>query len=387
MNNRYLLKVTGPNPKRFVLSLRKMKIDLLRMEDAKDAYQILVTEEDYLKIKKLKTIYEIKVLKVYGPRRILLAFLEKKIFFLCLIFSLLLLWVLSNIIFDVEVVHEKKEIRTLLQEELKSAGIEKLHRVKTFEEKEKIRNDILLRHKDTLEWIEIDRVGTKYIVRVEERKKRVEEEEYKLQNIVAKKEGIITRIEATTGEVVAHKNQYVKPGDILITGIIKNKDEPKAYVKASGTVLAETWYLATVSMPYHYHEEKETGKQKHLFQIKFLGHTISLFDFSPYSYKKVEENRILIDSLLGTRLEYNLEKELDVIDETYSKDDAIERAEEVARQKVSGMLGVNGKIISTKQLKISEEDSKIIVDVFLKVEEDITEEQEITEPDEEQVIE
>lgn len=381
MKSRYLLRITGPNPKRFLLYLRKIGINLIQMEEEEHSYKIMVTEEDYLKIKELPTIYEIHVLKVTGPRYLIQTFFQKKIFFLCLVFAFFLLWVLSHVIFEVEVVHEKKEIRDLLYEELRNAGIERLHPVKSFEQKEKIRSDILLRHKDTLEWIEIDRIGTKYVVRVEERRKKQEEEAYQIQDIIAKKEGIITHIESKTGEILVHKNQYVKKGDILITGVIKNKEEVKSYVKAEGKVLAETWYKATVRLPYHYHEEQETGRQKHLFQIKFLGNTISLFDFSPYQAKRVEEHPIIIDSLLDTRFSYNLEKELKVIDETYTKEDAMKRAEELAKEKVSTMLGVNGDVIFTKQLKITEEDSKIIVDVFLKVEEDITEAREIIIPE------
>ena len=43
------------------------------------------------------------------------------------------------------------------------------------------------------------------------------------------------------------------------------------------------------------------------------------------------------------------------------------------------MLGVNDRIISQKDLKITQEDSKIKVSIFFKVEEDITSYQPIRE--------
>ena len=63
-----------------------------------------------------------------------------------------LLLLLTNIIFDVEVVHNKKEIQELLISELKKYGITERRFIKSFKDVEKIKEEILNKYKDKLEW-------------------------------------------------------------------------------------------------------------------------------------------------------------------------------------------------------------------------------------------
>ncbi len=380
-NNKYLVRIEGKNPHRFFLSLVKMHLEFLQVKEENDYLEVWVDEKNYERLIDIKTIYEIKLVKIKGIKAVTEEIKKKKFFFISLIVGLFLLLFLSNIIFDVEVVHTKKEIRDLLYEELDNYGIKRLHFCISFEKKEKIREEILEKHKDTLEWIEIERVGTKYIVRVEERKLNKEEEPLEIRDIVAKKDGLITKIESSKGEIVAKKNQYVKKGDLLITGAIHNKEEVKEYVASTGTVMAETWYKVTVSMPLSYHEEKKTGNKKQLLGITFLNHHFSLFDFKPYKDKKREEKALIKNSLFPLSIDWVTEEELEVIDQHYIKEEAVEEAKKRASEKLLSSLGKNDRILFQKDLKITEEDSKIIVEVFLKVEEDITAYQKITPTD------
>ncbi len=381
LNNKYLVRIEGKNPHRFFLSLVKMHLEFLQVKEENDYLEVWVDEKNYERLIDIKTIYEIKLVKIKGIKAVTEEIKKKKFFFISLIVGLFLLLFLSNIIFDVEVVHTKKEIRDLLYEELDNYGIKRLHFCISFEKKEKIREEILEKHKDTLEWIEIERVGTKYIVRVEERKLNKEEEPLEIRDIVAKKDGLITKIESSKGEIVAKKNQYVKKGDLLITGAIHNKEEVKEYVASTGTVMAETWYKVTVSMPLSYHEEKKTGNKKQLLGITFLNHHFSLFDFKPYKDKKREEKALIKNSLFPLSIDWVIEEELEVIDQHYTKEEAIEEAKKRASEKLLSSLGENDRILFQKDLKITEEDSKIIVEVFLKVEEDITAYQKLTPTD------
>ena len=174
-------------------------------------------------------------------------------------------------------------------------------------------------------------------------------------------------------------NDYVKPGDVIISGRIKNKEETKALVPAEGTVYAETWYQVEVDMPLSYYEEQLTGKEKKVLSIHFLSHTFSFFDFHPFLNKRVTESTLLSSPLLPFSLTWDYQQELNVIDEDYSNEEALVRARQLAEEKLQSMLGVNDRIISQKDLKITQEDSKIKVSIFFKVEEDITSYQPIRE--------
>ena len=246
-----------------------------------------------------------------------------------------------------------------------------------FKKQEAIVKDILTKHKDKIEWMEIERIGTKYIVRVEPRKYNEETKEGKPQDIVAKKDGIITKIDAKTGSITKQVNDYVKKGDVIITGIIKNQDTVMTTVVATGTVMAETWYKINVEMPLNYYEQTLTGKSKNILKISFLTHDISLFDFHPYKNYKDIDTPIIKNNLLPLSLKKVTRQEALVKDEVYTEDTAIKKALQLASEKLLKTLGVNDKIILEKTLKITRKDSKIILDIFFKVEEDITDFKEI----------
>ena len=81
---------------------------------------------------------------------------------------MIIVFILSNMIFSVEVIHSNSKIIKLVTEELKDRGIKKYAFAKSYSEVEKIEKEILNNNKDNLEWLEIIRNGTKY--RSEERR-------------------------------------------------------------------------------------------------------------------------------------------------------------------------------------------------------------------------
>ncbi|MEG2447841.1 MAG: sporulation protein YqfD [Bacilli bacterium] len=372
-SNRYLIEIEGINPKRFVRSLINNHFNLLIIKPVGDNYQILVDEANYRRLMATKTIYKLTVIKTRGYIAIWNYLLKRKIFFISLLLGLALLLYLSNIIFHIEVVHTNTKIRELVLEELEYHGIKEHTYAMGFRKREAIITSILERQKDNLEWLEIDRIGTKYLVKVHEKKLNPPVKEYPLQNIVAKKSGIIKHLEASSGEILVKKDTYVKKGDILISGLIYNKENIKNMVASRGMVLAETWYKVTVSLPFHYHEEVLTGNKKQVLSINFLNKSYSLFDFSPYKNKRVKEKVVLFNNHYPISFSYNLEEELNIVDKTYDIPSALVKARELAHLKVNSNLGVKDTIISLKDLKITEEESKITVEVFAKVLEDITE--------------
>lgn len=373
----YDIRITGKDVKRFIHNLYKMHIEFLNIEFEKNSVLIKVSEEDYKKILEIKTIYEIEVVKLYGIAYFK-SFLKKyQLFFLVLLFGFFLFLGFTNVIFEVEVVHNDKQIRDLLLEELANQGIQKYHFVVSFDKKEQIKDLILKKYKDKIEWLEIERQGTKYEVKVEERKKNQEQEDTTPKDIVAKKNGLIQKITSTSGEILAKKDQYVKKGDILIGGTIHNKEETVGYVRAEGEVIAETWYTVTVSLPYHYQEETKTNRTQKILAIEWFHKQIHLFGFQTYQNSQLEYLYRFQNPILPISLSLATEQEVNVIDKVYTKDNAMIEASSIARNRLKEKLGDNIEILYEKNLKITEEDSKIEVVIFYKVSENITEYQDI----------
>lgn len=375
--NQYDIKITGKDLKRFLKNLHNMKIQFYNITYHDKSMIIRVDEQDYKKIMSIKTIYEIEIIKLYGPIRVIKFIKDYFIFFLFLIIGLAVITVLSNLIFDITVVHNKTEIRELLYEELSERGISKYRFIKSFNKQEKIVDEIIKEHRKTIEWMEIERVGVSYIVKVEERKEKEIDTSTEPRDLVAKKDGYVTNVEASSGNILVTPGTYVKKGDILVTGKIMNKEILMAKVRASGKVFAETWYNITVTLPYHYKEETKTGNKKKTLTITFLNKKINLFDFSPYKDKKINTIKEIKSNLLPIAIGINEEIEIERKEYLYTKDMLLIEASRLAREKLTSNLGKEDKILYEKSLKITEEDSKIVIVMFFKVKEDITDYQPI----------
>ncbi len=344
----YLVKITGKNPNRFLQNLFRMHIALEKIERAKDCCYVKVDEDNLKKIQGIKTIYEVEIVDRFSFAKIEYLLIKNVVFLLSLFGGFLLLILLSKMIFQVEVVHSSKEIRNLLEQELSSYGIKPFRFQVSFNRQEAIVEEILKKHKKELEWLEMERIGTKYVVKVEQRKIKEIKVDETPQNIVAKKDGMIVSIEATKGEVVKSKNDYVKKGDVLITGVIKNKEEVKTKVHAEGKVFAETWYQVSIDFPLKYYDSKLTGNEKKVLSFYFLGKEFSLFG----GFQEKEE-RVIFEfrnMALPIGVSYKMIKEKKVTDLNLSTE---------------------------KVLKMEQNDSKIIMKIFYKVKEDITEAGEI----------
>ncbi len=371
-NSAYEVKIEGRDLKRFIKMLYRRKINLLSIVYDDTGVYIKVNKSDYEKLLEIKTIYEIKLTRLYGIEKYKYLLKKYWIFIVSVTFGFMLLFFLSNIIFDIEVIHRKKDIRDLVYKELNSYDIKKYNFVLPFTKQEKIVKEILSNNRDRLEWLEIERVGVKYIVRVEERIINDIKDDNTPRNVVAKKDGIIMHVDASRGEIVKRTNDYVKKGDIIISGSITKNEEVKNKVAAYGTVYAEVWYTVDVSMPLTYKEEYLTGKNKKSLTFTILDKNYSILDFFPYKHKRINENIIFKNNILPIKLSFNKEQELRVIDEVYTYDEAIDKALILAREKISAKFNDNEKILSEKKLKIKQNNSTILMTVFFKVYEDIT---------------
>ena len=369
----YRLKITGHNPKGFLSKLIALGYPLKEVNISTNSLVVVVDEKSYQNIMKLKTIYTIEVLNRFGFAKYQYLFRKYFFFLLALLFSILLLKILSCFILRVEVIHTKQEIRELVLTDLEEYGIRPYHFKVSFAKKEKIAEKILEKEKDHLEWLEIEEVGTTYRVNVEERKKNKNIKSTEEQSIVAKKSGRILEVHASHGEILKFKNDYVQKGDVLISGIIKNKDTPVSKVRAEGQVFAEIWYQVQVEVPHHYKEELKTGKKKNRLELLFLNNSYSLFDFKPYAKSSKKRHSIFASKLLPISLSYTTIHEIKVVEEIHNEKEAYQKALSLAREKLKAKLSENDEIISEKTLKKSRKNSKIVVDIFFKVKEDIAE--------------
>ena len=372
------IKVTGRNINNFLKRLINNNINIEKVIPiSHKEIDLIINYQDLDKVLKLKTIYNIKIVRYYGKLRIIKR-IKKDIFILSsLLISLLLIYTLSNVIFKVEVIHSNKNIIKLVTKELEDNGIKKYKFVKNYQEIEKIKNKILEENKDTLEWLEIIREGTKYTIRVEERIINNKPKDNKIYNIVASKNAVIKNIYAESGEKIRSINTYVKKGDIIISSDITLPNNEKISKTASGKVQGEVWYNINIEYPYQYHEIKYTGNKKKVLVLNLLNKRISFFDFHKYKTFNRNIKYIFNNNITPISLIYEDEYETNIINEVYDYNTAREKAITKAKDKMLEKYPNIKDITNIKIIKEEDKKNKISLNLFVTCLEDITEYQEV----------
>ena len=267
----------------------------------------------------------------------------------------------------------------MISKELDTYDIKKFRRKKSYDYLNQVKEKILQDNKDKLEWIEIEESGTKYIIRLVERKKEIKPSEYLYQSITSKKDATITSINAYSGEKVKTINEYVRKGDVIISGILTKPDGTNIYTRAKGMVYGEVWYKVDIEYPLYYQEEKVTGKSKNVISIYFLNKEIPIFPYKKYKQFRRQSNILVENNFIPFKITKEKLYEVIIKEDIYTEEEAILKATSEAEKKIKEK---NSNIIDVRDVKILNKqnlNSKIKLTLFISVEEDITEITEIKE--------
>ena len=373
MNNYILVEVIGKHVNNYLRWLLNNKIPIINLDIIKhNKLHFIVDYKYYELLKKYSSTYKITILKKYGKLRLFEIIKNNMIIIICFIPALVLLYMLSHIIFSIDIMYNDKEIVTTISEELNRYGIKKYHLKKDYVYLEKIKKRILEDQKDALEWIEIEEMGTKYIVRLVERKKEIKSLEYEYQSIVASKNSTIVSIKAYTGEKVRQINEYVQKGDIIISGELTKPNGEKIYTKANGVVNGEVWYKVNIEYPLYYQEERVTGKNKNVISLYFLDKELPLFPYKKYKHFKKDITILMEDNIIPFRIVKEKLHEVNVKEEIYTSEEATQKAIDEAKKQLQIK---NNKVLEIKDIQILNKEnlnSKVKLDLFISVIEDIT---------------
>ena len=380
MNSYYIVSIKGKNINNFLHKCNQNNINILRIKNISNK-EILITINTYdiNKLFKIKSIYKIKIMNSKGALKLKEILNRNLILIIFFFLGIIFLSVLSNTIFNVQIIGDNKELNEKIEKILNQNGIRNYQFKKSYKELNKIKNNIMEEFKDEIEWIEITNVGTKVEVKIVERKLPVKNTSKEYTNIVAGKSGVIRKIYAEEGEKQVLLNTYVNKGDIIISGEITKEEDVKKYVHAKGKVYAEVWYNVTIEFPLKYKEKIYTKNKCKRLYMKLSDKYISLSKYKTFERKKLH-------SLKNKKVPFEIgieeEREVKIINDKYSINEAKIKAIEKAKEKVLQTLDNNEYIISEKPLNFKEKNSKIVLEMFFSCFEEISKEQKLIPKDE-----
>lgn len=360
---------------KFINKIKYINIKILEIK-YEQGYICLKIEDKYLeKLNKYLVSYKFSVVKETGVYDILNKIKRNYIFCICLLIGIILFFIMSNMVVKINIIHESSEIREIIADELDEYGIKVLSFKKSYKELDKIRQEILDKYPEKLDWMEFDVDGMIINVRIEERIITDTNKDDKVCNLVAAKSGIINDIKVEQGEVLVNINDYVNEGDILVTGVINYNEEMKRTTCASGEIYATTWYTVDVKIPFEYSEYVETGKKKYNIVWENDGNKKQILRERFDSYNSYLKN---ILKVFDFNLYVETEMETEKITKTYTEEEALEVGINKAIENVLIKLGEKDEIIDKKVLKKVVNNSTMDIEVFVIVKELISTEEEIT---------
>lgn len=324
---------------------------------------IKLSFEDYQRLIKYLVSYKFVLVKNTGLLYIKDLIKEHFIFLLCSIIGLIFLFFLTNVIVDVEILHENSEIISLLDKELKNYGINSLTIKKDYEEISFIKDEILSKYQNELDWLEITTEGMKYVVRAEERIITSVENQEDYCNVYASKSGLVTGINISKGVSLVKIGDYVNEGDILISGDIYFDEENIVdEVCAKGVVTLESWYTVDVSIPFNYFIDELTEQSRYNLMFSYNNKEIRLLKDRVDDYASFYTE---IFTLFGYSLYLEKQTEVNRVYYSYSEEEALNQALELAIDNLLLKLNEEDEIIDEKVLKKTVNDSTIDVEIFI----------------------
>jgi len=379
MNTKELLiKVTGHTYSDLIKILLNKNIYYSSLNIKEEYITLKINKEDYKYLRReLKTIEIVKYLGIDGIK----SFIKKHyIIIISFIITYIMLLILSNIIFDIQIITNNNELKRVINLYLEDYDIKKYKFVKSNKELTKIKEKILEENKTTLEWIEIERIGTTYKVNLTERIINEKNEDIKTSDIVAKKDAMIMYVIAKNGTKIKEINEIVKKGEVIISGNIIKDENIVDTVRAKGEVYGEVWYTVTSAVPFKHTEYESTGEKISHIYIDLFGKKITLM--GKYDTKEsLNETKVLIDKpylfFKVMKEEKNLYK---YVTHNLTEKEAYEEALKRADKSINAKLASGEHIIDKKVLKNNTYSSKIELEIFYRVYESIGEERELVPP-------
>ena len=279
--------------------------------------------------------------------------------------AMCVVYIVSGMLVYISLCRLTKEQFTKLQKTHKKSEKE---RKKAEELEEKLRSAY-----SEVIWTSVKVYGTKMTVELQEN--LLPEEEYEAkddtpEDIVAKKDGVISSMVTRTGTPLVTADMEVKKGDILVSGraeILNDDGEVAEYIYpgADADIIAEVNFYYEDEINISYQDKIKTGRAKKDYGIRFfdyhLKNPIFRQDYEQFDLTEHASQLHFTDNFyLPVYFETYLYEECQTEEKTYSKTEAAAIAQSRFEQYLTN-LEEKGIQILEKNVMIEKADQKYVV--------------------------
>lgn len=391
------IRITGERPERFIQACIDEGMMVWNMNlIAENVCQVNIKLKDIKVIQRVKnrTAYKVSFTDKKGYPFIIRRLLKRKEIIFGLFLSFLFIIFLSNVLWKITITGVSKEMEQKITEQLYTYGIKPGTLTFSIDSPGVIQQN-LTEDLPNLLWLGVQKKGTTFIIEGIEKTIVTKDKVEGPRNLVAHKKGVIKKIYVSKGVPKVKVNDYVEPGKILVSGVLKEEIDGEdtneqtsqgEVVAAEAEITAHTWYETSVTIPLAENYELLTGKQekKHHFQIGSLKIPIWGFGSPAYENTHIDVNEHPI-YFLKWKSPFSYMKSTISEKEYHQLDRTVEAAVKIgidqAKHDLELQLGVHATIISYKVLQQSIENGKVNLKLHIVVEEDIVKEVPINQGD------
>ena len=297
-----------------------------------------------------------------------------------ILLGVLLLFLLSNILWSIEIRGASPEMEKELKRRLDDYGI----RIGKFqflmESPEKIQ-ERLMKTIDGLTWVGVEQRGTTIRFEVVEKTLPEAERPPGPRHLVAKKEAVIVDYFIEKGLPVIRRNQFVKPGQLLVSGMIGTENSPRI-VAAEGVVWGKTWYKTEVSVKMKTEIPFLTGASEERIYLAFGNFRVPIWGFRQKNFARRQQEESETElKFLGYHLPISIvkKKTYEVKTEwiSYNEEEAEKQALIQARRDLAARLPEEADVKEEKVLHETVENGTLKMSILFEVIENIAEGQPI----------
>ena len=348
-SNRYIIQI-----------LRRRNIDIYNIND--DVFTI--NTDDLDKIPK----YYIKEIKYTGLEKYKRDLYNNRLYILLVIIGFLLMILCSHMILKVEIMHNDKDLRNLVREYLKDNGISPFTFRKPYKKVEQIKNSLKKTYSDEIDWIEIEREGVVYKVKLEEKIIVKNTKQKPLCDIISTKDASILSMGISRGEIIKDLGDFVSKGETIVSGTVKFNEEATLQTCAEGEIYGNTWYKINVNMPLDHKVKKVTKRRIFDIGVERGSKYTRIFKIHFDNYD-ITKHKLL--SFGRTTIYFESVNEYKVKVKRYNKKDAVKYASNKAKIELKKRIGTKGVILSEKVLQSDIYNSIMYIEFFYSVSEPI----------------
>lgn len=396
------ISVKGTYPEQFFEACRASGITVWDIKKINNEHCIgNIKRQAITQVEQLKenTYLQVSYIKEAGLPFLFQRLLKKRELIIAAVVSIILIFVLSNILWSISIKGVSTEVEEKIYDHLNSYGIHKGSWSFTLDSPSSIQQQLMNDIPELL-WVGVHKQGTTYHLEGVEKVIVKEEEPNDPQHLVAAKKGVIKKMYVEKGLPLVEVNDYVEAGDILVSGIVNEEDleeeadedteekdaKEKIVVPSEGTVTATTWYEIDVSIPLDESHELLTGRQKNKYRLKIGDLQLPIWGFKDPPFKHIhQEDHDEPIRFLKWDLPISIVKTV-LNEKMYNKKKrSLERAKELgieqAKKELSLTLDEEAKIISQNVLHESLENDKVKLIIYVTVEENIAKAEPINQGD------